>query len=145
MKKILLALLCIVGTSVTLLAQKANGAAIQFDKEVHDYGELKNGANGTCEFRFKNTGNAPLIISDAKSSCGCVVPEWPKEPIKPGATAIIKVKYDTKRAGPISKTVTIYSNAINEPIKVIKVKGNVASASAEQPALDKQTVTDQKG
>ena len=67
-----------------------------------------------------------MIIQSAKGSCGCTVPEWPKEPIAPGAKGEIIVKYDTKRTGAINKSVTIISNAVNEPTKVLKIKGNVA-------------------
>jgi len=109
-------------------AQVESGAKIEFDKEVHDYGTVKYGDNGTCKFEFKNTGNAPLIISKAQGSCGCTVPEWPKEPIAPGAKGAITVKYDTKRPGPINKSVTITSNAVNEPNKVIRIKGTVLEA-----------------
>ena len=107
------------------VAQTDAGAKIEFTKETHDYGTIKNGADGTCSFEFKNTGNEPLIISMAKGSCGCTVPEWPKEPIAPGAKASIKVKYDTSRAGAINKNVTITSNAVNEPNKIIYIKGTV--------------------
>ncbi len=106
-------------------AQIETGAKIEFTKETHDYGTIKNGADGTCVFEFKNTGNEPLIISNAKGSCGCTVPKWPQEPIAPGAKGSIEVKYDTKRTGAINKSVTITSNAINEPTKVIRIKGNV--------------------
>jgi hypothetical protein len=109
-------------------AQIESGPKIDFTKETHDYGTIKYGADGSCNFEFKNTGNAPLIISNAKGSCGCTVPEWPKEPIAPGAKASIKVKYDTKRPGAINKSVTITSNAVNEPTKVIRIKGNVLPA-----------------
>lgn len=111
----------------SVLAQEVSqdGAKIKFDKEVHDYGTIKNGADGTCTFDFTNTGNQPLIISNAKGSCGCTVPSWPKEPVTPGQTATITVKYDTKRTGAINKSVTITSNAVNEPTKVIRIKGNV--------------------
>ena len=109
-------------------AQIVSGPKIDFTKETHDYGTIKYGADGSCSFEFKNTGNAPLIISNAKGSCGCTVPEWPKEPIAPGAKASIKVKYDTKRPGAINKSVTITSNAVNEPTKVIRIKGNVLPA-----------------
>lgn len=102
-----------------------SGAKIEFTKEVHDYGTVKYGGNGTCTFEFKNTGNAPLIISRAQGSCGCTVPEWPKEPIAPGAKGTLTVKYDTKRPGPINKSVTITSNAINEPTKIVRIKGTV--------------------
>ncbi len=107
------------------VAQTDAGAKIEFSKETHDYGTIKNGADGTCSFEFKNTGTEPLIISMAKGSCGCTVPEWPKEPIAPGAKASIKVKYDTSRAGAINKNVTITSNAVNEPTKIIYIKGTV--------------------
>ena len=98
---------------------------MSIDKEVHDYGTIKKGANGTCEFTITNTGNAPLIVSRAKGSCGCTVPEWPKEPIMPGTSAVMSVKYDTKRVGPINKSVTISSNATNGDTKVVRIKGTV--------------------
>lgn len=104
-----------------------DGAKIDFKKDTHDYGEVKYGADGTCTFEFKNTGTAPLIISNAKGSCGCTVPEWTKEPILPGKTGVITVKYDTKRPGAINKSVTITSNAVNEPTKVLRIKGNVGA------------------
>ncbi|TNE71872.1 MAG: DUF1573 domain-containing protein [Bacteroidetes bacterium] len=131
MKKLLFSLLMVfaAGTVGTAVAQEVeNGAKIEFEKEVHDYGTIENGANGECTFEFKNTGNAPLIISNAKGSCGCTVPSWPKEPIAPGKTGTITVKYDTKRAGAINKSVTITSNAVNAPTKVIRIKGNVKPA-----------------
>lgn len=128
MKKIVGTMLMLVAGFAfnTSIAQEVvSGAKIDFSKEVHDYGDVKYGADGTCTFEFKNTGTAPLIISNAKGSCGCTVPEWPKEPINPGQKAEIKVKYDTKRPGAINKSVTITSNAANEPSKVIRIKGNV--------------------
>lgn len=102
------------------------GAKIEFVKETHDYGNVKYGANGVCTFKFKNTGDAPLVIMKAKESCGCTVPSWPKEPIAPGQTSEITVKYDTKRPGVINKSVTITSNAVNEPSKILRIKGTVA-------------------
>lgn len=128
MKKLLFSLTMMMVALVGFNAaaqEVVNGAQIEFEKEVHDYGTVKYGGDGTCTFEFKNTGNAPLIISNAKGSCGCTVPQWPKEPIAPGATAEIKVKYDTKRTGAINKSVTITSNAVNAPTKVIRIKGNV--------------------
>jgi len=130
MKKVLFSLMMMFVAAVAMnkaVAQES-GAKIDFTKETHDYGTIKNGADGTCTFEFKNTGNAPLIISNAKGSCGCTVPEWPKEPIAPGAKATIKVKYDTSRAGVINKNVTITSNAVNTPEKMIYIKGTVQPA-----------------
>lgn len=136
MKKVILSLIVMFIAALSMnkaSAQTEKGAKIEFAKETHDYGTIKNGADGTCSFEFKNTGNEPLIISMAKGSCGCTVPEWPKEPIAPGAKASIKVKYDTSRAGAINKNVTITSNAVNDgydavtkvSTKVIYIKGTV--------------------
>ena len=108
-----------------------NGAVITIDKEVHDYGNVDQGGNGECTFTVTNTGNAPLIISMCKGSCGCTVPTCPKEPIAPGASATITVKYDTNRVGPINKTVTITSNATNEPSKMIRIKGYIVAKPGE--------------
>ena len=106
-------------------AQPQSGAKIEFNKETHDYGEVKYGGNGTCTFTFTNTGTEPLVISNARGSCGCTVPEWPKNPIAPGEKGVITVRYDTKRPGAINKTVTIQSNASNTPTFILKIKGNV--------------------
>ncbi|MCB0756766.1 MAG: DUF1573 domain-containing protein, partial [Flavobacteriales bacterium] len=77
----------------------------------------------------------PLIISKAKGSCGCTVPEWPKEPIAPGAKSAIKVKYDTKRVGPISKSVTITSNSVDNSTFLLKIKGTVKAVPTEEDAM----------
>lgn len=111
---------------------EGSGAQIEIDKDTHDYGTIEQGANGECTFTVTNTGTAPLIISMCKGSCGCTVPSCPKEPIAPGATATIKVKYDTNRVGPINKSVTITSNADNEPQKIIRIKGNIKAKTPTQ-------------
>ena len=99
-------------------------AKIEFKTDVIDYGTIEKGANGVRVFEFTNTGNAPLIISNVKSTCGCTVPKKPERPIMPGETGEIKVKYATNRMGRFSKTVTISSNA-SEPKKVLRIKGEV--------------------
>lgn len=109
-----------------------SGASIEFEKEIHDFGNMKQNGDASTEFIFTNTGTEPLIISNAKGSCGCTVPSWPKEPIMPGKTGAIKVKYDSKRVGPINKSVTITSNAGNEPTKVIRIKGNIEKVETEE-------------
>lgn len=106
-------------------------AEITFTKDLHDFGTINKGDNGTTEFTFKNTGKEPLIIANAQGSCGCTVPVWPKEPIAPGATSTIKVTYDTKRVGAFTKTVTITSNA-QTASKVITIKGVVNDVPAEE-------------
>ena len=110
---------------VTLVSFSANAQAkISFKAETVDYGEIAKGSDGIRVFEFTNTGNAPLIISDVKSSCGCTVPKKPEGPVAPGESSTIQVKYDTNRVGPIRKTVTVYSNA-DEPIKALKIKGEI--------------------
>jgi hypothetical protein len=106
-----------------------NAPEITFENELHDYGTIKQGADGNCEFKFKNTGKEPLVISNARGSCGCTVPTWPKEPILKGQTGSIKVHYDTKRVGAFTKTVTLNSNAKTDT-KVLTIKG-VVEASEE--------------
>lgn len=103
---------------------QANPPIISFDKLVHDYGTIKKGSDGICEFTFKNTGKDTLILSNAKSSCGCTVPTWPKDPIMPGESGVIKVVYDTKKLGTISKTITVLSNAEVGSV-MLSIKGTV--------------------
>jgi hypothetical protein len=110
-----------------------SGPMISVDKDSHDYGTIKQGANGTCEFTVTNTGDQPLIITNCQGSCGCTVPKCDTAPIKPGAKSTITVKYDTNRVGPINKSVTIASNATNTPSKVVTITGTV-EASATTPA-----------
>ena len=107
----------------------AQGAKIEFlDKDnTIDYGKVyKENDSGIRSFEFKNTGDAPLIITNVQSTCGCTIPTKPKEPIAPGKTGKIDVKYNMN-AGPIRKTITVESNAVNvEGGRVaIKIKGEV--------------------
>lgn len=111
-------------------ADNPNAPVITFDKVVHDYGTIVQNSDGGCEFEFTNDGKEPLILSRPKSSCGCTVPTWPKQPILPGKSDVIKVTYTTNRVGPFNKTVTIYSNASNNPIK-LQIKGKVVKAPSE--------------
>jgi hypothetical protein len=79
-------------------------------------------------FEFTNTGTAPLIISKVSSSCGCTIPKKPEDPILPGQSGEIQVKYDTNRPGPIRKAITVISNA-DTPTKILKIKGTVKTVS----------------
>ncbi|NOZ45516.1 MAG: DUF1573 domain-containing protein [Chlorobi bacterium] len=97
---------------------------ITFEETTHDYGTIEKGSDGTCEFVFTNTGKEPLVLSNVRSSCGCTVPSWPKEPLKKKKSSVIKVKYNTNRIGIISKTITVYSNAKNSPVR-LKIVGKV--------------------
>ena len=103
-------------------------AKIDFKTNVIDYGEIAKGSDGLKVFEFTNTGDVPLVISKVNSSCGCTVPSWTKEPIAPGKTGQIQVKYDTKKVGPIRKTITVNSNA-ETPNVALKIKGTVVDES----------------
>jgi hypothetical protein len=139
MKNFVLSFAAVLFVAMSGMAQ-TGGPAISVDKEVHDYGTIKQGANGACDFLITNTGTEPLIISNAKGSCGCTVPEWPKQPIMPGQSASVTVRYDTKRVGPINKSVTISSNATNSPEMVVRIKGNVLeSANANDMPVREQS------
>lgn len=98
--------------------------SIVFVNTTHDYGTIVQGADGNSEFRFTNKGKSPIILSHVQASCGCTVPEWPKEPILPGKTSSIKVTYNTANVGSFGKTITVSSNAANSTV-VLTIKGNV--------------------
>ena len=122
--------------ALTVSAQE-KVAKIEFASETIDYGTIEKGADGVRVFKFTNTGDAPLIITKVKSSCGCTVPKKPEEPIMPGETGEIEVKYDTKRVMPIRKTITVTSNA-QRPTIALKIKGNVIDPSKTSVLEKKQ-------
>lgn len=102
-----------------------------FEKEDHDFGTINEGDVVEYVFSFTNSGDAPLIISSASGSCGCTVPDWPKEPIGVGEKGEIKVKFNSrKKPGIQNKTVTITSNTWPKQ-KRIKIKANVTPAPKE--------------
>jgi len=106
---------------------------ITFEFLEYDFGLIPYKGDGTCEFKFKNTGKEALVLTNVKSSCGCTIPTWPRNPINKKQKESIKVKYDTKRQGKFHKSITVYSNALNSPVKLI-IKGEVAKPSAEEQA-----------
>ena len=109
----------------------SNGPEIEFEKLEHDYGEVPYNGNGECEFRFTNTGNEPLILQKPRSSCGCTVPTWPKEPILPGDSEVIKVTYKTTKVGNSNKSITVTSNAKVNSTVVLRIKGTVLPQPTE--------------
>ena len=125
MKKIVLVLF--VGLLGFSLTAQDTAAKIEFKSETVDYGEIAKGSDGVRVFEFTNTGTAPLIVSKVSSSCGCTIPK-PEDPILPGKTGEIQVKYDTNRVGPIRKAITVISNA-DTPTKVLKIKGEVKAST----------------
>ena len=99
-------------------------AVIKFKTEIIDYGTVMQNSDGTRLFSFTNTGNAPLLITKVKTTCGCTVPSYSKAPIMPGESGELNIKYDTKRLGAFTKTITVTSNAEGGN-KILKIKGNI--------------------
>jgi hypothetical protein len=132
MKNIFLALAFLV--ALTTVAQdkvvapseksEVNGPVMSFKTAVLDYGKIEHKSDGNRAFVLTNTGNAPLIISNAKGSCGCTVPTWSRDPLAPGQSTEIGVKYDTKRIGKFTKTITLTTNS-TEKTKILTIKGDV--------------------
>ena len=142
MKKILIILVALFGFNNLSVAQSSivpntdpNAADIKFDSEVLDYGTIDWDANGLREFKITNVGKTPLTITSVTGECGCTAttidgkPGWPQEPILPGKSGVIKVKYDTKREGRFEKNVTVTSNAKFSTIK-IRIKGEIKAKPA---------------
>jgi len=148
MKKVLAAVALFLGLGFTANAQESavpsvdpNAPEMKFESEVLDYGTVKFDGNGVREFKVKNVGKSPLTITNVQGQCGCTTttidgkPGWPQEPVLPGKSAVIRVKYDTKRPGPFEKNVTVTSNS-KLPSVVVKIKGVVESAPVTPPAPD---------
>ncbi len=154
MKKLLLVPFFLFGSATLVLAQGAaptavaeninpNGPKMVFDQMTHEFGKITQGESVSYEFKFKNTGKEPLIITSASGSCGCTVPDWPKDPIKPGGSASIKVTFNSAgKMGGQDKTVTIVSNA-TEGTLVLHMKGTVDAKPADATAP--ANGTDSKG
>jgi hypothetical protein len=119
-------LILVIGISVSGQTTKkiVKAPDIKFETKTHDYGTIKKGDNGSCEFVFTNVGSEPLILTNVVASCNCTVPTWSKEPIMPGKKGTIKVVYDTKKVGTISKTITVMSNAVDDVV-ILNIKGFV--------------------
>ena len=108
---------------------KVGGAKISFDKTEHDFGTINEGDIVETVFSFTNTGKSELIISSAKGSCGCTVPEWPKEPILPGEKGEIKVKFNSSRKpNKQQKQITLATNT-DEGKEILIIKAQVTPKS----------------
>lgn len=138
MKTLFTLLLLAVG--VTFAFAQDGGPAMEFETTEIDYGTIAQNSDPLRVFKFTNTGDAPLVIKAAKGSCGCTVPAYPKQPILPGESATIDVRYDTKRPGPFSKTVTLTTNEADEK-HVLRIKGQVEPQLASEDALPESEPT----
>lgn len=126
-------------TTPETLPNPTSKAILTLESDLVDYGTIDQGSEPLRLAKFKNTGTEPLIISGAKGSCGCTVPNWPKEPIMPGESSQIEIRYDTKRVGAINKTVTVESN---DPAgkHVIRVMGTINAVAQEEGVPAGETI-----
>ena len=133
MKRLVLSMIALAAFTTATLAQNApaapavnpNAADFKFEKEVHDFGNVKEGTQAEYVFKFTNIGKEPLVITNVQASCGCTTPKWTKEPVKPGESGQVTAIYNSKgRPGNFNKAVTITSNAKTAQ-KVLFIKGNV--------------------
>ena len=110
---------------------------LKFKEETHNFGKIPQGVPVTTEFVFTNTGNAPVVLSEVKATCGCTTPDWTKTPVAPGKTGTIKATFNAAAAGPFNKSITVTSNA-ETPTIVLFLKGEVekkpVAAAATKPA-----------
>ena len=114
--------------------QKKSGPEFEWDKTEHDFGAIPQGDPVTAEYKFKNMGSTPIILSNVKSTCGCTVPVWPKEPIMPGEEATIKATYNAKNPGTFTKRITVVSNAKDNYIYLL-LKGKVIAGEGKGDQL----------
>tara|TARA_B110000881_G_C18548149_1_gene502403 strand:+ start:956 stop:1390 length:435 start_codon:yes stop_codon:yes gene_type:complete len=137
MKKLILSLAMLV-SFVFVSAQ-----TIAFESKVIDYGIIEHNADGNREYKFTNSGDAPLIIKAAKGSCGCTVPSYKKEDGSsewaPGESGTIKVKYATNRIGKFTKTITLTTNTADKKPVILTIKGEVTAPEKETGAPTKET------
>ena len=133
MKKVVLSFLMMFLVVAAFAQQKekkaataaVNGPQITFQESEYNFGDLAQGDKAEHVFSFKNTGTAPLVLSNVLTTCGCTASEWPKEPVAPGKTGQIKVTFNSAgKMGVQNKVVTIVSNAVNAQEQV-KMIGNV--------------------
>lgn len=128
MKKLIVLLTFVLGITVTSFAQD-KPAEFKFESESHDFGKIPLTKPVTYEFKFVNTGDAPLILTKVETTCGCTVPTYTQTPVKKGEAGTIKVTYTPAGSPlPFSKSITITSNA-KTPTKVLYIKGETVAAS----------------
>ncbi len=120
-------------TLISFCAWSQSGPKLKLDANEVNYGTIEQNSEPFRTLKFKNVGNEPLIIKNARGNCGCTVPTWPREAIMPGETSELKIKYSTDRIGPINKKVTLTTNEPeNENTHYISIVGNVLGSQDSQ-------------
>ncbi len=112
-------------------AVPTEGPIMTFETKTVDYGTIEQHGEPLRKLAFTNTGTEPLVIKNARGSCGCTVPEWPKEPIMPGESGEIEIRYATNRLGKINKTVKLTTNEVGVAPHVLKVVGMINKPDTE--------------
>lgn len=108
-----------------------SGPAISFEENTHDFGDIVQGEKVEHTFSFENSGNAPLIITDVRVTCGCTATDWPRDPIAPGVKSKITVEFNSAgKKGIQKKVVTIVSNAVS-PLNQITITTNVVVKNSD--------------
>jgi len=140
MKKIFALFIIMIAGAQFMLAQTTQPAqatpaakTYAWNETTHDFGKIKQNDPAAVTFTVKNSGTTPLIITAAKSSCGCTVAEYTKEPIKPNETGVVKATYNSARVGVFTKTVTVTYDGIATP-DVLTIKGEVEGTATPPPA-----------
>ena len=120
--------------SQTTPAKSVKGSDILFPEMSHDFGTIDEGTRASYEFEFTNTGDSNLILINVQASCGCTVPTWPKQPIKPGQKDKISVVYNSAgRPGEFHKSITVTTNMKQDNVKIIYIKGTVTPKATPIP------------
>lgn len=130
--KILPLLLLFTGLAFSTLAQESR--KIEMNEMTHDFGTLQKGDPAEFTFTFKNVSKADVQLSNVKASCGCTTPSWTREVVKPGESGDIRVKYNSNRVGPFTKSVTITYDTEEKPM-VVYIKGKVEAPAPAVPAI----------
>lgn len=143
MKKTLFIIITLLISGTSMFAQTAVQATenpdapiIFFEETLFDYGTIEQNSDGNHNFIYKNIGKEPLIFSKVRSSCGCTIPEWSREPLLSQQQDTIKVKYDTRRLGRFSKTISVFSNS-KKPMIVVRIQGEVVAKGNASKGVNK--------
>lgn len=132
MKKIIIIVTIILSAALLTRAQNAGGPKIIFEETVFNFDTIIQNENVEHVFRFTNEGESPLLITSAFSSCGCVVSEWPREPVAAKASNCIKVKYNTSKIGVFTKAIVVKSNDVEKPKMVLRINGIVTDGNEKK-------------
>ena len=121
----------LLAATLQVSAQEAVVPKITFEETFFSFDTVMQAGNAEHVFFFANEGDAPLLITSAFSSCGCVVPEWPREPIAPSESGNVKVRYNTSKTGPFTKVIVVKSNDTETPKTVLRISGVVVETDGK--------------